>query len=251
MSQAVDQGSAWEDPRLPWRGRPGKRDLACWGAITLLGLYGFATLPLRPLILRMNLYALAAFSGSDIAMVGIGARLRLGHQPWWWLGLLAAAATSIKFDWIWWWAGRLWGRGIVGVVSGRSAWAARTAAVAERLSARFGAPAVFLVWFLPFLPSAIVYILVGEARMSLRRFLAIDALGALIYRGIWMYVGYQVGEPAERLVDAIAHYATWISIGLVVLVVAGALRRNRRVSSRRAADTPIAEAAAPADQPSD
>ncbi|MDQ2852698.1 MAG: DedA family protein, partial [Actinomycetota bacterium] len=161
----------WDDPRMPWSGKPGKKDLWCWACIALLGLYGFATLPLRAWLLGLNTYALAAFSGSNIAMVDIGARLRVGHEPWWWAGLLVGALTSIKFDWIFWWAGRLWGHGIIEVVAGRSKFAARTAAAAERLAKRFGGPAVFIVWFIPFFPSAVVNAFVGDVGMRLRRFL--------------------------------------------------------------------------------
>ena len=29
----------WDDPRLPWSGKPGRLDILCWAGITLSGLY--------------------------------------------------------------------------------------------------------------------------------------------------------------------------------------------------------------------
>ncbi|MBO1765248.1 VTT domain-containing protein [Allobranchiibius sp. GilTou38] len=224
----------WDDPRMPWTGKPGRKDLWCWGCIAVLGIYGLATLPLRAFLLGLNTYALAAFSGSNIAMVDIGARLRTGHQPYWWVGLLMAALTSIKFDWIFWWAGRLWGHGIIEVVAGRSRWAARTAAIAERLAKRFGGPAVFLVWFVPFLPSAIVNAFVGDVGMRLRRFLLIDFAAAIVYRGIWMYAGYQIGAPAKDFVHTLSRYSTYLTYATIAIVVVGTIVRSRRQPIRRA-----------------
>lgn len=221
----------WDDPRMPWSGKPGKKDLWCWACIALLGLYGFATLPLRAWLLGLNTYALAAFSGSNIAMVDIGARLRVGHEPWWWAGLLVGALTSIKFDWIFWWAGRLWGHGIIEVVAGRSKFAARTASAAERLAKRFGGPAVFIVWFIPFFPSAVVNAFVGDVGMRLRRFLLIDFAAAIVYRGLWMLLGYEIGTPAKDFVGVLAKYSNYLSYAAIALVVIGSIVRGQRAKS--------------------
>lgn len=218
----------WDDPRLPWKGKPGRADLWCWGAISLIGIYGLVTLPLRPIILGMNPYALAAMNGSSIAMVDIGADLEAGNAPYWWFGLLLATLSVMKFDWIFFWAGRLWGHSIIEVIAGRSRWASRTAHHAERLASRFGAPAVFLVWFIPFIPSAIIYAFVGNAKMKLRTFLAIDFLGALINRSIYLYLGYRIGEPAKDVVKLIGKYSYYISIALIIGIVISSVLRSRR-----------------------
>ncbi|WP_169787680.1 DedA family protein [Luteipulveratus mongoliensis] len=222
----------WEDPRMPWKGKPGRADLWCWGAISLIGIYGLVTLPLRPILLSLNPYALAAVNGSSIAMVDIGADVKLGDEPYWWIGMLLASLSVIKFDWIFWWAGRLWGHGIIEVIAGRSRWAARTAHHAERLAHRFGAPALFLVWFIPFIPSAIVYAFLGNARMKLRTFLLIDFLGALCNRAVYVYLGYRIGEPAKDVVNLISKYSWYISIALIVgIFVSSALRARKQAAA--------------------
>ena len=67
-----------------------------WGPLIL----ATTLLPLRPLILGMSTYALAIITGSTIAMVDIGAGLRLGGEPQWWMWVTIAALSVMKFDWI-------------------------------------------------------------------------------------------------------------------------------------------------------
>lgn len=227
----------WDDPRMPWKGKPGKADMWCGALIVITGLYSLVTLPVRPWILGTfsapaRDYILACFSGSNIAMVDLGARLGVGQDvTFWWAALIAASLTSIKFDWLWWWAGRLWGRGVIDMVAARSKWAARSAYWAESVAKRFGGPAVFLVWFIPLLPSSIVYAFVGDARMSLRRFLFIDFSAGIVYRGLWMYLGYRMGTPAKDLVSTIARYSTYLTIACLVIVVIGVVRQQRRFAA--------------------
>lgn len=227
----------WDDPRMPWKGKPGRADMWCIGLIIATGAYGLLTIPVRPWILGnfsapARDYILACFSGSNIAMVDIGALSRVGqHQPLWWAAVIAASLTSIKFDWLWWWAGRLWGRGVIDMIAARSKWAARTAYWAESVARRFGGPAVFLVWFIPLLPSSIVYAFVGDARMSLRRFLFIDFLAGLVYRGLWMFLGYRMGEPAKDLVNQLAKYSLYLTIGGIIIVFIGVYRQQRRFAA--------------------
>ena len=217
----------------PWEGKASRADRWCWGAIMAISLYSLATLPLKPLILSLNTYALAAFSGSNIALIDIGARMRVGHEPFWWLGLIAAALTSIKFDWVFWWAGKLWGLKIIAMFTGPSRWAQRTAKVAERVAKRFGGLAIFLSWFLPFIPNVIVYAFVGLAGMRLRVFLLIDFVGALLYRSIFLYLGYRIGEPAKDVVDKIADYSWYITIALIVLVIFKSVTGARKQPTAR------------------
>lgn len=227
----------WDDPRMPWKGKPGKSDMWCIALIIATGAYGLLTIPVRPWILGnfsapARDYILACFSGSNIAMVDIGALMRVGqHQQFWWLAVIAASLTSIKFDWLWWWAGRLWGRGVIDMIAARSKWAARTAYWAESIARRFGGPAVFLVWFIPLLPSSIVYAFVGDARMTLRRFLLIDFAAGLVYRGLWMYAGYRMGEPAKDLVNQLAKYSLYLTIGGIIIVFIGVYRQQRRFAA--------------------
>ena len=221
----------WDDPRLPWKGRPSRNDVICWVSFSLTGIYALVLLPLRPVLLGANPYLLAALGGSRTSAVTIGALAAAG-VGFWPLGLLLGTFGSVKFDWIYWWAGRLWGRGLIELVAGRSPRAARNAARAERLAQRFGIWAIMITYVLP-LPSAVVYATVAAAGMRLRTFLLVDIGTAAVTRAIFIYLGYWIGAPAIRVVETIAKYSWWISIALLVSIFFNLWRQSR--NRRRAA----------------
>jgi membrane protein DedA with SNARE-associated domain len=213
----------WDDPRLPWKGAPTRSDIACWVAFSLTGVYALVLLPFRPVLLGANPYLLAALGGSRTSAVTIGALAATGHG-WWPVGLLLGTFGAAKFDPLYWWAGRLWGRGLIEIIAGRSPRAARNAARAEAVARRFGIWAILITYVIP-IPSAVVYATVGAAGMRLGRFLAIDILSAALTRAGYIYLGYRLGQPAVDVVQVIAKYSWWISIALLVGILVGALRR--------------------------
>ena len=217
--------SPWDDPRLPWKGSPSRSDILCWVGFSLTGVFGLAMLPLRPILLGANPVLLGFLTGSTSAMVTIGALAATGVGSWP-LPLLLGAIGIMKFDPLFWWAGRLWGRGLLEVMSGRSARAARAAARAERLAQRFGVIAI-LVTYLPIpLPGPIVYATVGAAGMRLRTFLVVDFLGALVSRAGYIWLGFALGQRAVDVVEVIARYSLWISLVLVAGILVAAFRRR-------------------------
>ena len=222
---APSEPAWWDDPRMPWSGRPGRTDIACWVLISLTGIYNLVLLPLRPVLLGANPYLLAALGGSRTSAVTIGALAAIG-QGWWPLGLLLGTVGSVKFDPIYWWAGRLWGHGLIEVLAGRSARAARNAARAERLASRFGVLAVVLTYVIP-LPAAVVYATVAAAGMRLRTFLAVDIAIAAVLKAIYIYLGYRIGQPAVEVVEVIARYSLWISLALLAGILVNAWRQSR------------------------
>jgi membrane protein DedA with SNARE-associated domain len=144
----------------------------------------------------------------------------------WPLGLLLGTFGSVKFDPLYWWAGRLWGRGLLEMVSGRSPRAARNAARAERLAQRYGVLAIVITYLIP-LPSAVVYATVGAAGMRLRRFLLTDVLTAAVTRGLLIWLGYSIGAPAVRVLELIARYSWYLSLVLLAGVVLSMVRQSR------------------------
>ncbi|MFP5282803.1 MAG: DedA family protein, partial [Actinomycetes bacterium] len=149
---------------------------------------------------------------------------------WWPLGLLLGTFGSVKFDPLYWWAGRLWGRGLIDVIAGRSARAARNAARAERLAHRYGPLAILLTYVIP-LPSAVVYATVAAAGMRFRTFFLFDLLGAVGTRGLYIYLGYRLGQPAVEVVEVIAQYSWYLSIALLAFVFFSMWRQSRRTRS--------------------
>jgi membrane protein DedA with SNARE-associated domain len=176
-------------------------------------------------LLGANPYLLAALGGSRTSAVTIGALAQTG-VGFWPLGLLLGTFGSVKFDWLYWWAGKLWGRGLIEVIAGRSARAARNAARAERLARRFGPLAIVLTYILP-LPSGVVYASVAAAGMRLRTFLLIDIATAAVSRAIFIYLGYRIGAPAVRVVEIIGQYSWYLSIALLLGIFVNLWRQSR------------------------
>jgi membrane protein DedA with SNARE-associated domain len=64
--------------------------------------------------------------------------------------------------------------------------------------------------------------------MGLVTFLILDALGVLLWAGMLCGLGYALGHHGVVIAQNITHYGLWVSIGLMVLVVAYQVRVQRR-----------------------
>ena len=135
------------------------------------------------------------------------------------LAVVLGVPSVMGFDWLFWWAGRRWGdRVFLYLLGGDDARARRRLRRVHWLERRFGPFAVVLADVLP-LPAGLVYAAVGDGGMSLGVFLALDLLGTLLWTGLLATLGYELGQSAVDVVDAIGRYSLWATLGLVVLVV--------------------------------
>ncbi|WP_240139721.1 hypothetical protein [Streptomyces sp. MUM 178J] len=130
-----------DKPWLPWAGAPSTRDLVCWYGMWLVFAYSFAMWPLRPWLIGSHPVQLEVLTGTQTAMTVAGAAARVGDTP-----LLLAFAAGVfgmmKFTWVFWWAGRLWGGNVVGLLTGPPGPAAEGAGKAPAGSTAVGkAPA--------------------------------------------------------------------------------------------------------------
>ena len=87
-------------------------------------------------------------------------------------------------------------------------------------------PAVIISPFLP-IPNAIIYAVAGWTGMRLVTFLILDAIGTLSWAGMLAGLGYALGQHAVSVAQTVSKYGLWISIGIVVLVIAGQMRGAR------------------------
>jgi membrane-associated protein len=218
----------WSDPRLPWEGKPRRVDLACWAAITFSGLFYLALLPFRASLVGTHPIVSVLLNGSTEAIVSAAAFAKVGHGSII-VVLLASIPGLMKFDLIYWWAGRLWGERVVLIFSGRGKRSARFVARVQRSGRWLTWPAVVLSPFLP-IPNALVYAVAGWTGMSWLTFLVLDAIGTLMWAGLLAGLGYALGQHAVTVAQEISKYGLWVSIAIVVLVVASQMRgaRTRR-----------------------
>jgi membrane protein DedA with SNARE-associated domain len=222
---AAAPDSVWNDPRLPWEGKPRRVDVLCWAAITLSGLYYLCLLPFRVSLVGPHPIILVLLNGATEGIVSAAASAEVHHGTLAWV-LLAAIPGLMKFDIIYWWAGRLWGEKIILMFSGRRKHGARFMDRVHRWGPRFTWPAVLAAQFLP-IPNAIVYAVAGWAGMNIVTFVILDAISSLAWAGMLAGLGYALGQRAVSVADAVSRYGLWISIGIVVLVFASQLRNMR------------------------
>jgi membrane protein DedA with SNARE-associated domain len=213
------QKSPWDDPRLPWTGKPGKADIACWAAIVGSGLYLLLLLPFRAALVGTHPVLGELANGGTESIIAAAAFARVGKGSLA-VAILVAFPGVMKFDPVWWWAGRLWGEKIVLIISGKRASGPKYLARVRRLGWRFSWPAVIVSQFLP-IPNAIIYVVVGSAGMSLTTFLILDVIGTALWIGLLIGLGYELGQHAVNVAETISHYSLWVSLGLVALVLVG------------------------------
>jgi membrane-associated protein len=226
----------WDDPRLPWHGKPRAADICCWLGIVVSGLFYWVLLPLRLSLIGTHPVVAELLNGSTESIISAAAFARAGDGTLA-VVLLAAIPGLMKFDVLYWWAGRLWGERFIMALPGSRRVAKHMARV-QRAGRKFTWPAVVVSYFLP-IPSAIIYVIAGWSRMRLVTFLILDLIGALLWAGLLAGLGYALGHRAVVAARVISHYSWWFTIGIVALSVLFMLRSQRRMT---------AAAAPPADQ---
>ncbi|WP_233159057.1 DedA family protein [Pseudonocardia sp. MH-G8] len=184
-----------------------------------------ATMPVRPFLLASHPIALSAVTGS-LSAIGAGAAFaRIGEGELW-LVVAAGVFGMIKFDWLFWLAGRRWGPKIVELFAPGD--------FAKRLVSRirswpaWAMPLVVMAAALPGIPAPAVFAVAGLGGMRLVSFLIFDAIGAALITGLVAGLGYGVGQHAVDVVLMIDEYALWITLAFVVVVAVRAGRRGHR-----------------------
>lgn len=194
-----------------------RKDRIIVGAMAVAVVYGLVLLPVFPLLAKDHPALLELLRGSPAAIINMGARARIGDASFA-AAVLLGVPTVMMFDWVFWWAGRRWGdRVFAWLLGGTHPRAQRRLQRVHWLERRFGALAVVLANVLP-VPSVLIYSAVGDGGMRLGTFLVLDVLGTLLWTGLLAALGYEIGQRAVDVVDAIDAYALKATLALVVLV---------------------------------
>jgi membrane protein DedA with SNARE-associated domain len=215
----------------PWDGPMQRADRIIVAGIAVAGLYGLVLLPLFPLLGSSHPALLELVRGSTASIINMGARARVGETSFA-LAVLLGVPSVMMFDWLFWWAGRRWGDRVFVWLLGRDdAKAERRLTRLHAYERRFGPLGVVLAPLLP-LPSPLIYAAVGDGGMRLPTFLALDLTGTVLWTGLLATLGYELGQGAVDVTDAIGRYALWATLGLVAAVVALQAVRGRPAPSR-------------------
>ena len=195
----------------------GAKDFLCLGPILAKSIYYYAGIPLgTALQFTQPLYA-ELLRGSTISLIIAGAFASGGRLPLWAV-LLAPIPYTMLTDPFYYWAGRRYGRPLVGYLEKHDRRWHRRARRAERFFARWGLWTILLAYYLP-VPNDLLYFGAGDARIPLWRFLAVDFVGTLLFIALWVSLGFIIGRPAENVADAVGHYSGRITIALVAVIV--------------------------------
>lgn len=219
---------------IPWQGPATAADRALLAAIGGAPVLGLAVRPLRPFLIASHPVALELLAPSPTSIGAAAAFARIGEVPLWQV-VVAGVLGMIKLDWLNWWAGRLWGRGILGYFT--TAERARRYAERARSVRPWVIKVAVVVAAFPGVPGAVVLALAGWTRVRLITFLVLDAAGALLITGLITALGHGLGQHAVDVVILVDRHAGWVSLAIIVgAVLVPVIRKAvRRVSTRGSA----------------
>jgi membrane protein DedA with SNARE-associated domain len=146
-------------------------------------------------------------------LIAMGALIALGHFHW--AGAMAVAvAGSLAADYFWYALGRNKGHSVLKFLCKISLEPDSCVSNTRSLFKKWGAGVLLICKFVPGLNTAAPP-LAGISRMSRSRFLLFDALGALLWVGSFLGLGFLFHKQIERA-------AEWVSaLGLWLLAILG------------------------------
>ncbi|MCL1837715.1 MAG: DedA family protein [Propionibacteriaceae bacterium] len=223
----------WDDPSLPWKHKPTKTDLTCFAWLSVVGIYGLVMMPLRPTLLALIPQVFGAM-GHYTGQIMSGALAAVG-DPWWPLILIIGTFGTIKFDWVYWWAGKLWGRNLIEIWSGTSQRTRKRNERAERFARKYETLALLLA-AIPIFPRGVVLVVLGAAGTSFKKFFLVSLLGAFCTTSAYLSVGYLIGEPAVAFMEQYSRYLLWVSVAITVGMLVAYFWKNRETTSKSPTD---------------
>jgi membrane protein DedA with SNARE-associated domain len=223
--------SVHQGPWRPWHGRPRRRDVMCCLMIGVSAVYAIATIPLTPELIASHPVLLELLSGSNSAIVAAGSFAAVHGKARLIMVVGAALPGMLRFDWVIWWAGRLWGRRVVEKLGNHSPRTAAMVAAAERQGTRFARPAVLLSALMP-VSGAPVYAAAGWVGLPLITFVILDAIGCAAWATVLAICGYLLGARGVAAADLVARYAFASIAVLLVLAIVPHLWHARQTRRR-------------------
>jgi len=160
------------------------------------------------------------------------------------LCLLACMLAAVSADTMWYRLGRLKGIRILQWICKISLEPDSCVRRTEGVFEKYGAKSLLFAKFVPGL-NAVATPLAGVFHMRLRRFLVFDALGALIWSGTFLGLGYAFSEQIERIAESLrlaGGGAMAVAIGALALyIVYKILARKKFLRELRVARITVEE----------
>lgn len=235
----------WEAEGLPWAHKPSREELWCYGLLMFYALYSLVMMPLRAWLLTVPVFS-AILNGSRTATAMVGAYTETGL-----LSHTAGVATlglsilsAVKWDLLYWWAGKLWGEAFIASVSGKKGRGKQISNWLERTATKYPALSM-LVTYLPIPFTVVVYVVLGAARYSWKKFLLLDILCSAAFNTGYFLLGWIIGQPAVDVLKVYGQYATYVAIAVAVVTFVVAYRRQSAAMKEKTAPSSIVDDAVP------
>jgi len=162
-------------------------------------------------------------------LIASGALARLGQGTLALPMALATVAASMGHT-VWFLAGRRWGSRVLRLVCRVSLEPDSCVQRTENAFTRYGARALIIAPFVPGL-TTLAPPLAGMSGMRLRRFLALDGVGDLLWAATFVGLGWLAGEPFFRVLEVVMAYAGstvgFLAAGLALYLGVRFLQRMR------------------------
>ena len=154
------------------------------------------------------------------------------------IALGVAVAASLPPDLIWYEFGRRRGSRVLGVLCRVSLEPDSCVRRTETLFVRHGRRTLLIAKFLPGL-STIAPPLAGIVGIARGPFVVLDSLGALVWAGAWMGLGYAFSDALEAVAAQAARLGNWLLVviggALMAYIVTKFIQRQRFLRSLRMA----------------
>lgn len=223
----------WQDSGMPWHQKPTRTDYWCMGWIGVVAVFGMAMIPLKGWLLGLSPDVMMGVSGSRIGAAATGAMVSVGESPHWIAWLVLGSLVSIKLDWVYWWAGKLWGRGMIEVWAGSSERARKRYDRMEKWAGKLGWLGILIAYApipLPLMP--VVFVLSGASGMKLRSFMILNFIAATAWNLGFIAAGYAVGDPIVNLLQGYGKIVNYVTVALLIAVLVPGFLRVGRKSAR-------------------
>lgn len=158
--------------------------------------------------------------------------------------LLTAVTAALVADLAWFWAGRRHGRKVLSTLCRISLTPDSCVRQTESIFARWGAPSLLVAKFVPGFAS-VASALAGASGTTRRSFILFDTLGAALWAGSAIFLGFMFSPALEELLSMLEALGKWGlflgALALAAFVGAKWLKRRRFLRALRLARISVKE----------
>ncbi len=158
--------------------------------------------------------------------------------------IAVAVCASLIADLAWYGAGSRFGRRVLRVMCRLSLSPDSCVRQTEDIYTRWGAPSLMVAKFIPGF-AAVATSMAGVMRARLVSFIAFDAIGALLWSGVAVALGWMFRDAVQDVLDVLAQAGRWgvvlLAAALALYIAARALQRYRLIRTLRMARISVDE----------